>query len=260
MNLNFTLSEQDLAAVRQVVGAEIAYCVPADLSLEGRRVEGYLAIGGGRWAYVQDGQVRDEGNIADASDYKLVPFVGNAVLEATENETKRIVVRVTMQHAARYGYIAQILNDMAATRPIRIYHDEADPVCAACGRSLVPGTRVCPRCMSRTAAFKRLLLVSRRHWRGLMLGLGVLIVASGLAMAGPYFQKLLVNAALLPPPGKKRTLGCSSLPSPGCCSPWPSASCSASPKTGSWPASVRALRPICAKRYSIGFRTCRSDF
>lgn len=203
MNMNFTLSEQDLAAVRQVVGAEIAYCVPADLSLEGRRVEGYLAIGGGRWAYVQDGQVRDEGNIADASDYKLVPFVGNAVLEATENETKRIVVRVTMQHAARYGYIAQILNVMAATRPIRIYHDEADPVCAACGRSLVPGTRVCPRCMSRTAAFKRLLFVSRRHWRGLMLGLGVLIVASGLAMAGPYFQKLLVNAALLPPAGQE---------------------------------------------------------
>lgn len=57
--------------------------------------------------------------------------------------------------------------------------------------------------MSRTAAFKRLLLVSRRHWRGLMLGLGVLIVASGLAMAGPYFQKLLVNAALLPPAGQE---------------------------------------------------------
>ncbi len=206
MNLNFKLSEQNFAAARQVVGAEIDYCVPADLSLDGRRVEGYLAIGSGRWAHVQDGQVRDHGNIADACDYHLVPFVGNAVLEATENETKRIIVRVTMQHASRYGYIAQILNDMAANRPVRIYRDEGDAVCASCGSALVPGTRVCPRCMSKAAAFKRLLLISKRHWRSLMLGLGVLIAASALAMAGPYFQKLLVNAALLPPAGQEASV------------------------------------------------------
>jgi len=206
MNLNFTLSEQNFAAARQVIGEEIDYCVPADLTLDGRRVEGYLAIGSGRWAHVQDGQVRDHGNIADACDYRLVPFVGNAVLEATENGTKRIIVRVTMQHASRYGYIAQILNDMASNRPVRIYRDEGDPVCASCGSALVPGTRVCPRCMSKAAAFKRLLLISKRHWRSLMLGLGVLIAASALAMAGPYFQKLLVNAALLPPAGQEASV------------------------------------------------------
>ncbi|WP_339217302.1 ABC transporter ATP-binding protein [Paenibacillus sp. FSL W7-1332] len=206
MNLNFTLSEQNFAAARQVIGEEIDYCVPADLSLDGRRVEGYLAIGSGRWAHVRDGQVRDHGNIADACDYHLVPFVGNAVLEATENGTKRIIVRVTMQHASRYGYITQILNDMAANRPVRIYRDEGDPVCAECGSALVPGTRVCPRCMSKAAAFKRLLLISKRHWRCLMLGLGVLIAASALAMTGPYFQKLLVNAALLPPAGQEASV------------------------------------------------------
>lgn len=206
MNLNFTLPERDMAAARYAVGADIAYCVPADLSLEGRRVPGYLVIGGGRWAYVENGEVQNSGDISAARDYKLVPFIGNAVLEATEHGTKRIIVRVTMQHAARYGYIAQILNDMAGKRPVRIYNDEAEPVCATCRGSLVPGTRVCPRCMNKAAAFKRLLLVSKGHWRSLALGLAVLIAASALAIAGPYFQKLIVNSALQPPAGQEASV------------------------------------------------------
>ncbi|GIQ66416.1 hypothetical protein PACILC2_49840 [Paenibacillus cisolokensis] len=141
MNLNFSLPERDLAAAKRAVGADIAYSVPADLSLEGRRVNGYLVIGRDKWAYVENGETRDSGLIADACDYKIVPFVGNAVLEASESGTKRIIVRVTMQHAARYGYIAQILNDMAAKRKIRIYNNEAEPVCVQCGGPLVPGTR-----------------------------------------------------------------------------------------------------------------------
>lgn len=206
MNLNFSLPERDLAAAKRAVGADIAYSVPADLSLEGRRVNGYLVIGRDKWAYVENGETRDSGLIADACDYKIVPFVGNAVLEASESGTKRIIVRVTMQHAARYGYIAQILNDMAAKRKIRIYNNEAEPVCVQCGGPLVPGTRVCPRCMNKAAAFKRLFLVSKGHWRKLALGLGVLIVSSALAMAGPYFQKLIVNSALQPPEGQSASV------------------------------------------------------
>ena len=107
----------------------------------------------------------------NANDYKIIPLVGNAVLEAEMNHTKRIIVRVTMQHAARYGFIAQIMNDMAAKRRIRIFNNEEEPVCVKCGGPLVHGTRVCPKCMSKAAAFKRLFLVSQSHWKKLALGL-----------------------------------------------------------------------------------------
>lgn len=198
MNLNYELPAPDMEAVMRVIGYDIEYCVPADLSLEGHRVQGYLVIGNGMWVYVESGHVRDTGVITTFRDYKLVSFIGNAVLEANDRGTKRIIARVTMAHAARYGYIAQIMNDMTENQTIRIYNDDVETVCEICSGTLVPGTRFCPKCMNKTAVIKRLLLVSSRHWSGLVLGLAVLICASALALAGPYFQKLIVNSVLQP--------------------------------------------------------------
>ncbi len=202
MNLNFKLAEEDLIAAQQAVGKLIVYCVPADLSLSGRRMPGYLVIGQDKWAYVENGEVRESRLISEANNYKIIPLVGNAVLEAEMNHTKRIIVRVTMQHAARYGFIAQIMNDMAAKRRIRIFNNEEEPVCVKCGGPLVHGTRVCPKCMSKAAAFKRLFLVSQSHWKKLALGLVVLFASSGISLTGPFFQKLLINGSLQPPDGQ----------------------------------------------------------
>ncbi|UVI32876.1 ABC transporter ATP-binding protein [Paenibacillus spongiae] len=202
MNLNFTLSEQDLRAAQRAVGEDIRYGVPADLSLTGNRTPGYFVIGQDKWAYVEHGEVLESGLIGAMHDYKIVPLIGNAVLEAAEGTNKRIVVRITMQHAARYGYIAQILNDMSAQRRIQIFNNEEEPVCTKCGGSLVHGTRVCPRCMNKAAAFKRLFAVSKSHWKAMSLGLGVLIASSAVALIGPYLQKILINSSLQPPEGQ----------------------------------------------------------
>lgn len=206
MNLNFTLSERDLAAAQHAVGEHIAYCAPADLSLAGYRTAGYFVVGRQKWAYVENGEALDSGVISDAREYKIVPLIGNAILEAEEHGTKRIIVRVTMQHAARYGYIAKILNDMAANSKIRIYNNEVEAVCVKCGGYLIPGTRVCPKCMSKAAAFKRLFAVSGSHWKNLALGLGILFVSAGLALLGPYFQKVLINSSLQPPEGQSASV------------------------------------------------------
>ncbi|GAA3400438.1 ABC transporter ATP-binding protein [Paenibacillus hodogayensis] len=202
MNLHYTLPERDRLAAERAVGEHIAYCAPADLSLEGQRTRGFFVIGDEKWAYVEDGEVRDAAFIAEARDYKIVPLIGNAVLEAVEHGTQRIVVRVTMQHAARYGYMAKILNDMAARSKVRIYNNEAEPICVKCGGPFIPGTRMCPRCMNKAAAFKRLFGVSKAYWKQLAIGLSVLFVSAGLALLGPYFQKVLINSALQPPAGQ----------------------------------------------------------
>ncbi|MBD2865392.1 ABC transporter ATP-binding protein [Paenibacillus oceani] len=202
MNLNYTLSQQDMHAAQHAVGEPIAYCVPADLSLSGQRTPGYLVIGTEKWAYVEQGQTLSSGVISSGTEYKIVPLIGNAVLETVENGTKRIIVRVTMQHAARYGYIAKVLNDMSAKNKIRIYNNEEEAICVKCGGPLISGTRVCPKCMSKAAAFKRLIGVSKAHWPLLGLGLVVLFISAGLALLGPYFQKVLINSALQPPEGQ----------------------------------------------------------
>jgi ATP-binding cassette subfamily B protein len=202
MNLNFRLSEQDRAAAERAVGEQIRYCVPANLSLEGLQVSGYFVIGAEKWAYIENGEVRESRLIAEGKDYKVVPLIGNAILEAVYDGTKRILVRISMQHIARYAYIAQILNYIANREVIRIYNNEPERVCSKCGGPLVHGTRICPKCMNKAAALKRLAGVAKTYWKQLMLGVIIMFVSLGVSLSGPMLQKLLVNSALQPPPGQ----------------------------------------------------------
>jgi ATP-binding cassette subfamily B protein len=202
MNLIFELSEQNRRAAQQAVGDHISYAVPADLSLDGRRTMGFFVIGEQKWAYVENGQVRESCIIMEGHDYKIVPLIGNAILEFKHNGIQRIIVRVSMQHAARYAYIAQILNYLASSSQIRIYNNEVELVCTNCGGHLIVGTRICPKCMNKAATLKRLYIVSKAHWRMLVLGLIVLLVSSGISLTGPYLHKILVNSALQPPAGQ----------------------------------------------------------
>ncbi|WP_314588428.1 ABC transporter ATP-binding protein [Paenibacillus terrigena] len=206
MNLQFELSEQDHHAVMEVLDEPITYCVPADLALDGRRTNGFFVIGETKWVVVMDGEVIETCAIQEANDYKVIPLVGNVIMEATHRDVRRIIVRSTMQHAARVTYMAQILNYMSSNSKIRIYNNEAEQICTNCGGALVPGTRLCPKCMNKAAAFKKLWQVSKSHWRMLVFGLIILCVMSVVTLTGPYFQKILVNSALAPPAGQSANL------------------------------------------------------
>lgn len=201
MDLNFSLAEPDVKAAVQAVGTDIEYCVPANLSLLGYRTAGFLVIGQNKWAYIEHGQAKETGIIADSWEYKVIPLIGNIVLETEDEQGKRILVRSSMEHAPRFGYIAQVLNDKSAARKVRIFNNDEENVCVKCGDRLVQGTRVCPRCMSKSAAFKKLFGVSKQHWKPLVTGLIAMIVASAIALAGPYFQEILINGVLQPSDG-----------------------------------------------------------
>jgi ATP-binding cassette, subfamily B, bacterial len=202
MNLNYELSEQDKLAAEQAIGESILYSVPVDMSLEGSRLLGYFVIGKEMWAYVHDGEVIESCYISEATEYKVLPLIGNSILEASFQTGKRILVRISMEHVARYAYIAQILNYISSKSEIRIYNDEIEPVCSTCGGKLLHDTRVCANCTSKAAVLKRLFGVSKAHWKQLALGLIILAVTSAVALSGPYFQKILVNSSLQPPEGQ----------------------------------------------------------
>ncbi|KRG16363.1 ABC transporter ATP-binding protein [Lederbergia galactosidilytica] len=206
MNLNYELSSEDRLAVQKEIGKIIRYCIPADLSLSGRRTKGYFVIGDEKWAYVEAGKVEESDFISEAYEYKIIPLIGNAILEASDELGKRIIVRVSMEHIARLSYIAQILNYLTTKREIRIYNEEDERVCAKCGNRLLHGARTCTKCMNKTAVLKRLLGVSKSHWRMLLLGLFILLITSAVALSGPYFQKLLVNSSLQPPEGQEPSI------------------------------------------------------
>ena len=186
----------------QVLGSKIDYAVPADLSLEGKRTNGYFVIGERRWAYVEAGIVHEWREISAATGYKVIPLIGNAVLEADEHGEKRIVVRLSMKHAARYAYIAKVLNDLSSGEPVRIYNDEPEPICVRCGGHR-PGTKFCRHCVNKTEAILKLFGLAKGYWLPLALAFVLLIAGSVVFASRTLFSKLLVNGALQPPAGQR---------------------------------------------------------
>lgn len=206
MNLQYTLPDLDRKAAVGAVGEPIEFSVPANLSMSGKRMVGWFVASRSRWAYIESGKLKASGNVTDGTAYKMVPLIGNIILECEYEGTKRILARASMEHAARYGYLAQALNDLSREHKVRIYNADDEPVCPTCGGLLIGGTRVCPRCMNKAAAFKRLFGISRNHWRGFVFGLAILFGSSVLALVGPYFQRLLINGALQPPQGAEASV------------------------------------------------------
>ena len=136
------------------------------------------------------GIVQEWRKISDLNDYKFDHPDWQCGVEAEENGEKRIIVRLTMQHAVRYAYIAKVLNDLAADEPVRIYNDEPEPVCEQCGGPLVPGTRHCRHCVSKTEALLKLMGVAKGYWRPLTLAFALLIMGSVLSLLGSLLSKI----------------------------------------------------------------------
>lgn len=204
MNLNFNLSEQDERAAKQAVGETIRYSIPIDISYEGKRNDCYFVIGDEKWAIIERGVVRESALIAAFKDYKVIPLVGNAIMEAVQQPTEQkvLIARVSMQHVARLSYIAQILNYIATDSKIRIYNDEPEWTCSKCGGPLITGTRICPKCMNKSEAIVKLLRICKPYWKVLVIGMVILLIATMISLTGPYLHRLMINFALQPTDGQ----------------------------------------------------------
>lgn len=194
MNLRFDLPAQDADAAGRFLKSEIEYCVPADISLGGKLADGRFVIGGARWAYVQDGRVLDYDEIANASEYRLTPMIGNACLEMVSNGRARILMRVSMKHLPRYTYIVQILNSRAKGGREHIYEGEEEQFCPKCGRPIFSATGECPSCAKKSSVFKKILRIAAGHKGPILFSSTLLAMMSGVNMINPYFQKYLIDS------------------------------------------------------------------
>ena len=113
MILKYELDSTLESEVKKHLKEDIRYCVPADLSADGiTKSSGWLVIGDTALATVWEGEVDRIEYISQCSDFKLTSMVGNGFLECSIDGRPTIVARFTMEHVARYGYIAKILNQM----------------------------------------------------------------------------------------------------------------------------------------------------
>lgn len=193
MKLNYELPEAVKLKVLDSLMTEILYVVPLGMDLTGmHRRDSWFVIGKDKWLTVQDGEVECVEYIGACKDFMLKPMVGNSFLKCTINGEQAMIARFSMTEAVRYGYIAQILNQLAAKLPIRIYNNDNEKTCPVCGRILIRGTNLCPKCSKKGAAVKQIAQMSKKYIIFMVITLVISLITTVMSLReARYYQKIV---------------------------------------------------------------------
>lgn len=174
MKLNFELPEKIKMKVLQSLMTDILYCVPLGMDVAGfKHEDSYFVIGEDKWLTVQNGEIEKVEYIRDCKDFMLKPMIGNAFIKCTIGSNVAMVARFSMTEVVRFGYIVQILNQMVADLPVSVYNNDRERICDKCGRILIRGTNLCPKCSKKGQAVKQIFSLAGRYMPYLM---GTLVV------------------------------------------------------------------------------------
>ncbi len=193
MKLDYELPEKVKLKVLQSLMTEILYAVPLGMDVVGqRRNESWFVIGEDKWLTVQDGEIERVEYIADCKDFLLKPMVGNAFIKATVDGRVTIIARFSMTNVVRFGYIVQILNQMAANQPVKLYNNDNDKTCPVCGRILIRGTNLCPKCSKKGNAIKQIMVMAKPYMIFMVISLVIYLITTVLSLKEvEYYQKIV---------------------------------------------------------------------
>lgn len=199
MKLLYELPDEVNRLIKQKLNSRpIMYCVPADINDSGKYADGWLVITGINMVYVENGKLIDEITVSDGKDYKASAMVGCGMLEGTIKGISKPIVRFTMEHTAKYAYIAAALNQLSEAREPPIQTAEDDNRCPECNRMYPVGTRACPVCGGKLSVFKRLLAIIKPHSILLFAAIILFWVVTGIQLFIPYLYRRFIDDCLIP--------------------------------------------------------------
>lgn len=129
-----------------IVPEEVRYCVPYDLTAEGRFLrDGYLAVTRERLFVLEGGRILRDIPLRQGTDIVCSPQVDSGLLLSRQDGEERFLCRFTMRHMVRISYVAKGATQFAAGIDRQVESRERELHCDRCGRVL-PGASLCPKC------------------------------------------------------------------------------------------------------------------
>lgn len=182
-------------------GSKIELTLESDLSPDGLIGKQWLVLTGDR-LYVcapDDGgiAVQHDVPISDLVGVKSEALVGNGCLVANIRGHYVPLIRYSNTMAKEFGHAARRLEAMIKGEDPPIPTDEdRTRRCPKCAFPLETGSDVCPNCVNKARAIRRLLSYVKPY-RKLTILAAVLMIASQLMqLAPPYLTKILVDDVL----------------------------------------------------------------
>ncbi len=199
MNLKYELPQKcELTLRKHLNGEEILYCLPYDLNERESYVDGYFVITKTRIFILCDGEIINSMNICSATDYNAVDLVSSGRLECEIDGVTHFLVYYNTEHLARYAYAMRILNELAVGEMPKVVSTDEITKCPKCGRAFMPRTKICPHCLSRSSAIKKIAKIVKPHWY-LYAGITLLFILNSIIMiVVPVVNQNIIDNAIMP--------------------------------------------------------------
>lgn len=131
--------------------------------------------------------------LQDVSEVTAEFLVGSGVLEVSVDGKVIDLLHYTHTLAPRFTRVARALESLSKQEEMPNDDSEEDRRCENCGRLLPEGSRICPACIKKTQAIKRLLGLTRPYWPKLLLVTLLMLTSTAISLTIPYLNKPFWN-------------------------------------------------------------------
>ncbi|MGQ9684297.1 MAG: ABC transporter ATP-binding protein [Anaerolineae bacterium] len=196
----------DIAEILQSGGIgqeQVELAIPADIDEKGQFGQVWLVVAGGQvWVFARNGH--------GAMPIRSVPLhqiegtetralVSNVALEVNVGGRPIPLVRYSNAVAGRFARAAKAIEELSQGNPLLggDAEDEYDQRrCHSCGRVLLDGSTVCPRCLKKGHILRRLFRMARPYWGRMAMILVLLIAGVIVDLFPPYLTRTLIDQVL----------------------------------------------------------------
>jgi ATP-binding cassette, subfamily B, bacterial len=204
-----TLREQlpsDIVELLQAGGIppeRVDLAIPSDIDEKGHFGQDWLVVGGGQvWVFARNGHGAIPVHSVPLSEIESAEtraLVSNVALEVKVGGRPMPLLRYSNSVAGRFARAAKAIEELSQGREIPNPDAEDDydqRRCRSCGRVLLDGSTICPRCIKKGHILRRLFELAHDYWG--RMGMITLLLVAGVVvdLFPPYVTKTLIDSVL----------------------------------------------------------------
>ena len=198
MNLCVQPPEEQLKLIERLLeGEKICYCVPCDLTLDGKITRGaYVSVSRSRLA-ITGPDIQSVYLLKDFERLECQMLINNAVLVGIDkNGRECLLARFRTANALKFSYIARGANLFINGEDRVVVSRERENICLKCGRGL-HGANYCSHCEGRGRTFKRIISMARPHFKDLAFVSIIMLIITGINVGARFAEKGLVDEVIM---------------------------------------------------------------
>ncbi len=178
---------------------EIVATSEFDLNCDGKYINGFFVVGSEKICIFEDGEITFVEKIQSFNKFHCGEYTGSGILEAFDDNSRKLILRFSMNYIESFNIIADILNDILNNcfSEIKRESQKSEKICPKCGRPYVDKTEICRYCADNLGLIKKLLKLAKPYKKLYMILFVLFWISSFVTVFSPILSKYLINNVLI---------------------------------------------------------------